>query len=82
MVKSAEAGHIVPPFLNKCYEMVDDEASDAIISWSPTNDSFVIRDAAEFSNQLLSKYFKHSNFSSFMRQLNIYVSFFSFGYMN
>lgn len=72
MVKSTEAGSVVPPFLKKCYEMVDDEASDAIISWNLSNDSFVIRDTTEFSHQLLPKYFKHNNFSSFMRQLNIY----------
>lgn len=82
MVKSAEAGSAVPPFLSKCYAMVDDEASDAIISWGSSNDSFVIWDMAEFGNQLLPKYFKHNNFASFMRQLNIYVSFFSFTFMN
>jgi len=71
--KSVEnASASVPPFLNKCYEMVDDEATDSIISWSQTSDGFVIGDMTEFSVRLLPKYFKHSNFSSFMRQLNIY----------
>lgn len=64
----------VAPFLRKCYEMVDDESTDSIISWNDTNDSFVISDITQFSVVLLPKYFKHSNFSSFMRQLNIYVS--------
>lgn len=64
----------VAPFLKKCYEIVDDEATDSIISWSETNDCFIISDMTQFSVQLLPKYFKHSNFSSFMRQLNIYVS--------
>ncbi|KAL5553283.1 hypothetical protein UlMin_040684 [Ulmus minor] len=62
----------VAPFLRKCYEMVDDEATNSIISWSDANDSFVIWDMTQFSVGLLPKYFKHSNFSSFMRQLNIY----------
>ncbi|XP_015901407.2 heat stress transcription factor A-8 [Ziziphus jujuba] len=62
----------VAPFLRKCYEMVDDEATNSIISWNETNDCFVIWDMTQFSVQLLPKYFKHSNFSSFMRQLNIY----------
>ncbi|KAK9935401.1 hypothetical protein M0R45_022504 [Rubus argutus] len=62
----------VAPFLRKCYEMVDDEEADSIISWTDTNDSFVIRDVTQFSISMLPKYFKHSNFSSFMRQLNIY----------
>lgn len=65
----------VAPFLRKCYEMVDDEEADSIISWTDANDSFVIRDVTQFSVLMLPTYFKHSNFSSFMRQLNIYVSF-------
>ncbi|XWS34336.1 hypothetical protein CRYUN_Cryun21dG0030900 [Craigia yunnanensis] len=73
MVKPSENGsQSVAPFLKKCYEMVDDEATDSIISWSQNNDSFIIWDMTEFSVHLLPKYFKHSNFSSFIRQLNIY----------
>ncbi|CAH9114494.1 unnamed protein product [Cuscuta europaea] len=82
MVKSVENGVSVAPFLLKCYEMVDDESTDALISWSrsqpssrdSTSDSssFIIWDVSNFSSQLLPKYFKHSNFSSFVRQLNIY----------
>lgn len=75
MVKPSENGsQSIAPFLKKCYEMVDDESSDAIISWSQNNDSFIIWDMTEFSVHLLPKFFKHSNFSSFIRQLNIYVS--------
>lgn len=48
---------------------VFNEASDATISWSLRNDSFVILDTAKFSHQLLLKYFEHNNFSSFMHQL-------------
>ncbi|PRQ41036.1 putative transcription factor HSF-type-DNA-binding family [Rosa chinensis] len=69
---SGSAEGSVPPFLRKCYEMVDDEETDSIISWSESNDSFVIRDVTQFSVLMLPKNFKHSNFSSFMRQLNIY----------
>ncbi|KAI5579967.1 hypothetical protein POPTR_008G136800v4 [Populus trichocarpa] len=70
MVKSSDSG--VAPFLKKCYEMVGDESTNSIISWSQTNDSFVIWDMTEFCVHLLPKYFKHSNSSSFVRQLNIY----------
>lgn len=73
MVKSNDDGsNSVAPFLNKCYEMVDDESTDSIISWGQSNESFVIWDVTQFSVQLLPRYFKHSNFSSFIRQLNIY----------
>ncbi|TYG90410.1 hypothetical protein ES288_A12G179500v1 [Gossypium darwinii] len=73
MVKPNETGsQSIAPFLRKCYEMVDDEATNSIISWTQNNDSFVIWDMTEFSVRLLPQYFKHSNFSSFIRQLNIY----------
>ncbi|XP_050275559.1 heat stress transcription factor A-8 [Quercus robur] len=73
--KSKENGSdSVAPFLTKCYEMVDDEATDSIISWTQPEscNSFIIWDMTEFSVRLLPLYFKHNNFSSFMRQLNIY----------
>ena len=74
--KSIGSGSNLAPFLIKCYDMVDTESTDNIISWSESNDSFVIWDMTEFSRDLLPAYFKHRNFSSFMRQLNIYVSLF------
>ncbi|KAI6686007.1 hypothetical protein NL676_031920 [Syzygium grande] len=67
-----DRGAPLAPFLSKCYEMVEDEAADPIISWGSAGDTFVIWDITQFTLQLLPHYFKHSNFSSFMRQLNIY----------
>ncbi|KAH9624806.1 hypothetical protein KSS87_018122 [Heliosperma pusillum] len=72
MTKRGENVGNIPPFLVKCYEMVNDETTDAIISWSQSNDTFIVWNMAEFTGNLLPKFFKHSNFSSFMRQLNIY----------
>lgn len=62
-----------PPFLTKTYDIVDDVSTDEIVSWSRGNNSFVVWDPQVFSITLLPRYFKHNNFSSFVRQLNTYV---------
>nr|XP_043636352.1 heat stress transcription factor A-2b-like [Erigeron canadensis] len=61
-----------PPFLTKVYDMVDDESIDHILSWTKEGQSFVVWDPHAFSTSLLPRYFKHNNFSSFIRQLNTY----------
>ncbi|XP_027774928.1 heat shock factor protein HSF30 isoform X1 [Solanum pennellii] len=61
-----------PPFLSKTYEMVEDSSTDQVISWSTTRNSFIVWDSHKFSTTLLPRFFKHSNFSSFIRQLNTY----------
>ncbi|GMI72322.1 heat shock transcription factor A4A, ARABIDOPSIS THALIANA HEAT SHOCK TRANSCRIPTION FACTOR A4A [Hibiscus trionum] len=62
----------LPPFLTKTYEMVDDPSTDSIVSWSASNKSFVVWNPLEFARDLLPRFFKHNNFSSFIRQLNTY----------
>ncbi|KZV18523.1 DNA binding protein isoform 1 [Dorcoceras hygrometricum] len=61
-----------PPFLTKTYDMVDDPNTNHIVSWSRGGHSFVVWDPHSFSTNVLSNYFKHNNFSSFVRQLNTY----------
>lgn len=61
-----------PPFLLKTYMLVEDVATDAVISWNSDGTAFVVWQPADFARDLLPKLFKHSNFSSFVRQLNTY----------
>ncbi|KAL8172148.1 hypothetical protein V2J09_023952 [Rumex salicifolius] len=61
-----------PPFLVKTYMLVEDPSSDDVISWNADGTAFVVWQPAEFARDLLPTLFKHSNFSSFIRQLNTY----------
>ncbi|XP_058222828.1 heat stress transcription factor B-4-like [Rhododendron vialii] len=60
------------PFLTKTYHLIDDPATDHIVSWGEDDATFVVWRPPEFARDLLPNYFKHNNFSSFVRQLNTY----------
>ncbi|CAJ1971248.1 unnamed protein product [Sphenostylis stenocarpa] len=73
MVFTMESQKSVPaPFLTKTFQLVDDPRTDHIVSWGDDETTFVVRRPPEFARDLLPNYFKHNNFSSFVRQLNTY----------
>ncbi|ORE11647.1 hypothetical protein BCV72DRAFT_190708, partial [Rhizopus microsporus var. microsporus] len=59
-------------FVHKLYNMVIDNQYQHLIAWSYTGSSFIVCNILEFSRDVLPKHFKHNNFSSFVRQLNMY----------
>ncbi|KAI3407349.1 HSF_DOMAIN domain-containing protein [Psidium guajava] len=70
---SLESQKSIPaPFLTKTYQLVDDPQTDHIVSWGDDGTTFVVWRPPEFARDLLPSYFKHNNFSSFVRQLNTY----------
>lgn len=75
--KTGELSHRTnpTPFLTKTYDLVNDPKSDDMISWNENGKAFVVWKPAEFARDLLPRYFKHNNFSSFIRQLNTYVRY-------
>ncbi|XP_060191542.1 heat stress transcription factor B-2a-like [Lycium barbarum] len=68
------------PFLSKTYDLLEEQEEDntyykeqsKVVSWNAEGSGFVVWCPAEFSELMLPKYFKHNNFSSFIRQLNTY----------
>jgi hypothetical protein len=48
------------------------EIDPDILSFSPDGGSFYVFDQSAFAQKYLPQYFKHSNYGSFVRQLNLY----------
>ncbi|KAB5533608.1 response regulator-like protein [Coniochaeta sp. 2T2.1] len=66
------AGNNSSDFVRKLYKMLEDPAYRSVVRWSSDGDSFVVLENEKFTKTILPKHFKHSNFASFVRQLNKY----------
>ncbi|KAK4439245.1 Heat stress transcription factor A-2e [Sesamum alatum] len=71
--RSSCESRAVPPFLLKIYDMLQGNAeTNSLVSWSSTGTSFTVMNPQLFASNVLPIYFKHSNFQSFITQLNSY----------
>ncbi|KAI9277371.1 HSF-type DNA-binding-domain-containing protein, partial [Sporodiniella umbellata] len=52
--------------------MVTDPCFQYTATWSYSGTSIIVCNTIVFSDKVLPKHFKHNNFSSFIRQLNMY----------
>jgi hypothetical protein len=62
----------IPHFLTKLYQILENPEYENIIQWNDNGTSFLIKNISVFSQKVLPLYFKHNNYASFIRQLNIY----------
>lgn len=61
-----------PSFVSKLYSMLEDDTIEEMIAWGPSGTTFSVANPAEFAKVVLPNWFKHSNWQSFVRQLNMY----------
>ncbi|CCK72871.1 kinase-regulated stress-responsive transcription factor SKN7 KNAG_0M00180 [Huiozyma naganishii CBS 8797] len=59
-------------FVRKLFKILESNIYSNIVRWTEEGDSFVVLDTGKFTTQILPNHFKHSNFASFVRQLNKY----------
>ena len=64
--------NIFPNFLLKLYNILENDECKDIIQWGENGKYFVVKNIHDFTEKILPKYFKHNNYSSFIRQLNMY----------
>lgn len=62
----------IPPFVQKLASFLDNSNNTDLIRWSDDGRSFIVLDEDEFARTLIPELFKHSNYASFVRQLNMY----------
>ncbi|KAI9800469.1 MAG: stress-responsive transcription factor hsf1 [Piccolia ochrophora] len=62
----------IQPFVQKLSSFLDESRNTDLIRWSDSGDSFIVLDEDEFARTLIPEHFKHSNYASFVRQLNMY----------
>ncbi|KAI8443951.1 HSF-type DNA-binding-domain-containing protein [Phakopsora pachyrhizi] len=60
-------------FISKLYHLCSNSDYRAYIRWNTPGDAFVLAHANnDFASMVLPRFFRHSNVSSFIRQLNLY----------
>ncbi|KAJ5688821.1 Heat shock factor (HSF)-type DNA-binding [Penicillium macrosclerotiorum] len=62
----------IPPFVQKLSSFLDESKNTELIRWSDDGNSFIVLDEDEFARTLIPELFKHNNYASFVRQLNMY----------
>ncbi|CAD8212481.1 unnamed protein product [Paramecium octaurelia] len=62
----------IPAFLQKTYDILENPQLQDIVGWNEDGSGFLVKNVIAFQDQVLPMYFKHRNFASFVRQMNMY----------
>jgi len=74
-VALSHASGVAAKFPEKVHHMLDDiskRGDESIVSWQPHGRAFRVHNKQRFVETVLPKFFGHSNYTSFTRQLNLY----------
>mmetsp|Transcript_32087 Transcript_32087/g.36482 ORF Transcript_32087/g.36482 Transcript_32087/m.36482 type:complete len:446 (-) Transcript_32087:75-1412(-) len=69
--QAKQSNEAVPIFLRKTYHMID-TCDVNVACWSNDGETFIVKNTEIFEKSIIPQFFKHSKFSSFVRQLNFY----------
>ena len=59
-------------FVLKLYKILEQDEYGHIVTWTDNGTAFKIEHVGMFTSKVIPRMFKHSNFASFVRQLNKY----------
>eukprot|EP00613_Pedinella_sp_CCMP2098_P052960 CAMPEP_0171887594 /NCGR_PEP_ID=MMETSP0992-20121227/42546_1 /TAXON_ID=483369 /ORGANISM="non described non described, Strain CCMP2098" /LENGTH=107 /DNA_ID=CAMNT_0012514387 /DNA_START=138 /DNA_END=457 /DNA_ORIENTATION=- len=69
-VMMATGGRRVAPFISKLYDIATRHPE--MCGFGESGDSLVVHDEKKLEELVLPQYFRHGNYRSFVRQLNLY----------
>jgi len=67
-----EDPNTLPAFISKLVNIMASAGTEGSVQWGGDGTTISITDQAAFAANVIPKFFKHSNFASFVRQLNLY----------
>lgn len=73
VLTNMEGKHVMlPAFLSKTYDIFSMPEFSQVCGWNATGDTIIVSQLETFVAMVLPRFFKHRNFPSFVRQLNLY----------
>ncbi|KAH8091623.1 DNA binding protein [Aureococcus anophagefferens] len=79
-VAGGESGDVVPEhperpvaaFVRTLFSLLNGPYEDTLIAWSDDGERIVVADPSRFAAEVCPKFFRHKNWNSFSRMLNMY----------